>query len=298
MIYIESFKLPSETEINNYLATVNLTVYPWNIFMNNGFEWVNCKDITVFYGNNGSGKSTLLNVLAEKINAQRNNELFKDIIYGKFGMVIRPFDDFINSVTFKTVSDDEGFPLIMPRTRKLITSEDIFKKIDERTLRNKRAVMQIEESRNTQKNIVKQGYSYKNLDDYDNLVKLIEARKTSKRKYAEAHSISKENIKSNGETALEYFSKSFELGGIYLLDEPENCLSPLFQIELIRIIQEAVKYFECQFFICTHSPLMLSLSNAILYNLDLQPVIPQKWEELENVKIYYDFFKRNKNKFE
>ena len=30
-------------------------------------------------GSSGSGKSTLINLIAEKINAQRNNELFKNI---------------------------------------------------------------------------------------------------------------------------------------------------------------------------------------------------------------------------
>ena len=85
--------------------------------------------------------------------------------------------------------------------------------------------------------------------------------------------------------------------GVVLIDEPENCLSPLFQIELIKLIQEAVKYYNCQFFICTHSPLILSLSNSVIYNLDLEPVISQKWEELENVKIYYDFFHSKGDKF-
>lgn len=86
--------------------------------------------------------------------------------------------------------------------------------------------------------------------------------------------------------------------GVYFLDEPGNCLSPLFQIELIKLIQDATRYFDCQFFICTHSPLLLSLFNTIIYNLDMRPVIRQKWEELENVKIYYEFFKQNKDKFE
>ena len=77
MNYIDTIKLPSQEEINRYSAIKNYSLYPWTIFFQNQFEWVICKDITVFYGNNGSGKSTLINLIAEKINAQRNNELFK-----------------------------------------------------------------------------------------------------------------------------------------------------------------------------------------------------------------------------
>lgn len=35
----------------------------------------------------------------------------------------------------------------------------------------------------------------------------------------------------------------------------------------------------------------------MIYNLDKEPVISQKWEELENVRIYFDFFESRKDKF-
>ena len=57
MIYIDCFKLPSNEEINEHFARNSFSVYPWTIFFQNGFEWVECKDITIFYGDNGSGKS-------------------------------------------------------------------------------------------------------------------------------------------------------------------------------------------------------------------------------------------------
>lgn len=71
----------------------------------------------------------------------------------------------------------------------------------------------------------------------------------------------------------------------------------MFQIELIKLIQDSVKYFDCQFIICTHSPFVLGIDNAMIYNLDKEPVISQKWEELENVRIYFDFFESRKDKF-
>ena len=66
----------------------------------------------------------------------------------------------------------------------------------------------------------------------------------------------------------------------------------------MKIIQDASKYYDCQFIICSHYPFILSLRDAVIYNMDLDPVIPQQWEELENVKIYYEFFKSKKDKFE
>lgn len=79
MKYIDTIKFPSFEEVENHMATTNLSLYPWTIFFNNEFEWMNLKDITILYGNNGSGKSTILSLISEKIKAQRFNELFNDI---------------------------------------------------------------------------------------------------------------------------------------------------------------------------------------------------------------------------
>ena len=51
-------------------------------------------------------------------------------------------------------------------------------------------------------------------------------------------------------------------GKLYLLDEPENSLSPKFQIELIQLINELTRFFKCQFIIVTHSPFLLSIPEA------------------------------------
>lgn len=103
---------------------------------------------------------------------------------------------------------------------------------------------------------------------------------------------------SNGQTSLEFFDKELKENSLYLLDEPENSLSPKFQIELIQLISELSRFFKCQFVIATHSPFLLSIPNAKIYDLDSIPVITKNWYELENMKIYYNFFKENKAKFE
>ena len=296
MKYIETIVFPDQSLIQAYMDN-NAICYPWNIFSKNQFQWMICKDITILYGNNGSGKSTILNLIASKIKAQRNSELFNDILYID-GRQLNPFDDLVNETKLKLNIDENEHEIVLPSNRKIITSNDLFKRIEERTKRNNRILVEIKDAIEKQKDLVNKGYKYKTMADYDDLVSLIEARKLSLRKYLEVHASTKQQMQSNGETVIDIYSKAFETGGIYLLDEPENCLSPIFQIELIKIIQDSVRYFDCQFIICTHSPLLLSLKNAIIYDLDNRPVIDKEWSDLENVKIYYDFFKRHKENFE
>ncbi len=98
-------------------------------------------------------------------------------------------------------------------------------------------------------------------------------------------------------TSLEFFDKELKEKGLYLMDEPENSLAPKFQIELIQLILELSRFFNCQFIIATHSPFLLSIPEAKIYDLDAIPVITKQWYELENMKVYYEFFKQNKDKF-
>ena len=41
----------------------------------------------------------------------------------------------------------------------------------------------------------------------------------------------------------------------------------------------------------------LSMKGASIYDLDQNPVCVRKWTELENVRTYYEFFKRHEKKF-
>ena len=102
---------------------------------------------------------------------------------------------------------------------------------------------------------------------------------------------------SNGENALQFFDKEIESDSIYLLDEPENSMSPQFQLQLKGLIEDSVRYKNCQFIIATHSPFILALRHAKIYNLDVSPVSVEKWNELENVRFYFDFFMSYKELF-
>lgn len=47
----------------------------------------------------------------------------------------------------------------------------------------------------------------------------------------------------------------------------------------------------------THSPFLLAMNGAKIYDLDENPVDVKKWTELENVRTYYEFFKRYEREF-
>lgn len=93
-------------------------------------------------------------------------------------------------------------------------------------------------------------------------------------------------------------SWQLELSSFSLLDEPEVSLSPQNQVKLAEEINKMARYLDIQFIIATHSPFMLGILNAKIYNLDTQDYKVQKWSELENVRYFYDFFKSRKNEFE
>ena len=103
---------------------------------------------------------------------------------------------------------------------------------------------------------------------------------------------------SNGETTLQILEEDIEPDKLYLLDEPEVSLSPQNQVKLAEKINEMARYLGVQFVIATHSPFMLGILNAKIYNLDTKDYRVEKWNELENVRYFYNFFKSKKKEFE
>lgn len=95
-----------------------------------------------------------------------------------------------------------------------------------------------------------------------------------------------------------YFTDKIKENGLYLLDEPENSLSPDRQQELLQFLEDSVRFYNCQFVISTHSPFLLSMRGAKIYDLDEEPVDVRKWTQLGNVRVFYDFFKKHEREFQ
>ena len=87
-------------------------------------------------------------------------------------------------------------------------------------------------------------------------------------------------------------------GALYLLDEPENSLSAALQLKLKQFLEDSARFYRCQLVIATHSPFLLSLARARIYDLDETPAAVKRWTELANVRTYFDFFRSHAGEFE
>ena len=97
-------------------------------------------------------------------------------------------------------------------------------------------------------------------------------------------------VQSHGQSHMSFFTHRFRLKGLYLLDEPENALSPQSQLALRRELRGLFPRREAQFIIATHSPLLLSLPGARILDFDGEAPEPVDYTDTEHCRIYKSFF--------
>ncbi len=90
--------------------------------------------------------------------------------------------------------------------------------------------------------------------------------------------------KSHGESFLATAQNNFRPGGVYFLDEPEAALSPQRQLTLLREIYTCARA-GAQFFMVTHSPILLGLPDAAILSFDEGPVHPIAYEDTDSFQI-------------
>lgn len=291
MLYLKEFSMLSRgdeeaffSDLNNVKArrTCYTTKYPFGIFRYRELPTFEFEPITILYGGNGSGKSTILNVIAERLKIQRGAVFSRSDFY----------DDYVSRCKYKEVRGHG-----VPEHSRIITSDDVFDYLLD--------IRCINEGIDTER--VKlfdryvsdryEPYQLKSLDDYEEFRRRSDAKSKSQSQFVKDRLMRNVQEQSNGESALVYFTDSIKENALYLLDEPENSLSATLQLELKRFIEDSVRFFKCQFIISTHSPFLLSMDGAKVYDLDVTPSRPRKWTELDNVRIYRDFFKSHDSEF-
>lgn len=307
-MYLESFTLPLEREdelIVNRMAKNGNTEpgmvwkygyidneYPCGIFGPKGLSEIWFRKVTIFYGGNGSGKSTLLNLIAAKLGIKRvapfnSGELF---------------DDYAAACCFTAGEDDSGAPLRIPDGSRIITSDDVFDYMLAVRANNAEIEEAIEDGKEEYRYLREhpETVRFDSMADYEAVRRKILARSksVSRREFLRRTAGTEVKLSSNGETALEYFETKLKNDTLYCLDEPENSMSPAMQLKLLAMLTEKARYCGCQFIIATHSPFLLSMEGARIYDLDASPAGIRNWWELENTKTYYEFFKKNEGLFE
>ena len=90
--------------------------------------------------------------------------------------------------------------------------------------------------------------------------------------------------KSHGESFLTIINEYFKADGLFFLDEPEAALSPQRQMTLLLKIAESVRE-NSQFFIVTHSPVLLTLPGAEILSFDNGRLHKIEYEDMESYRI-------------
>ncbi len=285
MIYLSHFSFPGiEREYDFILGikrTCYDTVYPFQILSRHGLQMLDFEPVTILYGGNGSGKTTALNVMAEKLGVKRDTPYNRSNFFG----------DYVRMCEFEVRGK-------VPPVSRIITSDDVFDFI--LNLRNLNDGID-QKREELFEDYLENKYAHfqmRSLEDYEKLKKVTEARRRTQSKYVRSQLMDNVREHSNGESAFLYFSEKIQENGLYLLDEPENSLSPLRQQELLKFLEDSARFFGCQFVISTHSPFLLAMRGAKIYDLDEEPVDVKKWTHLPGIRAYYDFFKGHEREFE
>lgn len=291
MIFLENFRFPTFEKEDNFLAdyfknhpySMN-TVYPFKVLSVRGLYSLDFEEITVLYGGNGSGKSTALNTIANKLGLTRNSAYNK----GDFHNDYLEFCSYVQGEWYDDILELKDVAM-------LITSDDIFKYMLD--TRQKNGHVRAHRDRVVNEWFATRTSRIMHIDfetgeGADKLVKSQTARRQTRSQYL------KENLGevtpsfSNGETGFMRFIKSIQPDKLYLLDEPENSLSCELQMKLAQYIEESARYYGCQFVIATHSPFLLAMERAEIYNLDGEPATISKFWGLPNMKLYHELFSK------
>ncbi|MCI8936831.1 MAG: AAA family ATPase [Lachnospiraceae bacterium] len=284
MIYLSQFRFPHREREYDFVfgqkRTCYDTYYPFQIVSKHGLEVLDFEPVTILYGGNGSGKTTALNVIAEKLGLER------DTLYNRSDF----FEDYTKMCDYETLRE-------IPAGSRIITSDDVFDFMLNLRSMNEGIDRKREELLKDYLDAKYSHFQMKSLDDYEQLKKVTMARGNTQSRFVRKSM--KGNIRehSNGESAFLYFAEKIKENGLYLLDEPENSLSPEKQQELLRFLEDSARFFGCQFIMATHSPFLLSMRGAKIYDMDEEVVDVKRWSELANVRAYYTFFKEHEKEF-
>jgi len=94
---------------------------------------------------------------------------------------------------------------------------------------------------------------------------------------------------SHGQSHMAFFSNRFRIRGVYLLDEPENALSPRMQIVLLKMLRRFASGGDVQFIIATHSPILLACPESDIFSFNHTPIRKVEYETTDYYRIYKDF---------
>ena len=286
MVYLEWFRFPDADQEWDFFMKPELkrtcydSYYPFQVLAGR-LEWLEFEPVTILYGGNGSGKTTALNVMAAALGLERDSP------YNQSNF----FPDYVEMCEYELTRGR------LPEASRAITSDDVFDyMLDLRALNQ--GIDETREERFQEYLDAKYAnFQMRTLDDYQRLKQVNAARRKSQSQYVRSTLMGNARERSNGENAFRYFTEKIQDSGLYLLDEPENSLSPARQLELAQFLSDSARFYGCQLVISTHSPFLLALEGARIYDLDQTPAQLRRWTQLDNVRTYHDFVRAHEREF-
>ena len=297
MIYLENFQFPSPEMEDDFLVSYHAadpyatqSNYPFGVLWLKGLQYLDFSEITVLYGGNGSGKSTALNVIANKLQLPRASAYNKGDLQNEYVEMcgyeegeLEDLEELKDITTF--MSSDDIFRYMLDNRKK----NESIRKRTESTLSK---YFELKEP-----SYMPRHFNFETGEGLDKLEEIRRAKRMTPSQYLKEKIGERTASFSNGETGFMKFIESIVPDRLYILDEPENSLSCELQMKLAQYIEESARYFGCQFIIATHSPFLLALDNAKIYNLDGDPATVSRFCDLPNMKLFYNLFKKHEKEF-
>jgi predicted ATPase len=241
-----------------------VTDYPGNVPVLENFTNIDFKSaVTILVGENGSGKSTVLEAVAKAVGSVTIGS--EEVAWDKTLTAVKPLANSLQLVWNKRTH--RGF---------FLRAEDFFGYIKK----------QREEKNSIRSDIDAIGRDFIERSDYAKSLAIgpsvasLNAYQTRYGRDLDAN--------SHGESFLKLFQARFVPGGLYLLDEPEAALSPMSQLGLITMIKQMVEE-DAQFIIATHSPILMAINDAVIFDFDHSPPTEVTYDSLESVTLFREF---------
>lgn len=219
--------------------------------------------VTILVGENGTGKSTFLELVDEVLKLYKIN--YKNLEHKELTQVIKDASRHVKC--HYQLKKPKGF---------FFSAEDFTSYIHY-------LIQEKNESYDELKRIEKE-YAHKS-DFAKSLASMPHARTIG-----EIDSMYERDLlkSSYGEAYLDFFKSRIRENEIYLLDEPETPLSIQNQLALLSIIDEGIKH-KNQFIIATHSPIIMAIPYAEIYQIDKSQINRCQFEEIESVALLKQF---------
>ncbi len=244
--------------------------YPFNIeCLRNTKELDLDSKITILVGDNGSGKSTLLKAIAYYNNSINvSKEKIESSYYNSVKELSKKM-----KISY-TVKTRNGF---------FFSGEEFITYINN--------LKEMKDS--LEADLLEMAQEYKHKSEYVRNLAMGPVR--SQLHALETTYDGELRFKSHGEGFLTFFKSRMHKKGIYLLDEPETPLSATNQYQLLVLITDLVKSGS-QVIIATHSPILMALKDAVIYNFSEDKIEKIKYEDIESV-VFTKHFLNNTGNF-